>query len=324
MPVKTIPPDAARGLTPCPADFTDFWEKRVRQAWEMPLRYQITPSEIPHTKFTQYYDVWVEGSHGARLYAKWILPVRQEKVPVVLQFHGYPGASRGWFEQSSFAGMGLSVLAMDCPGQGGKSAYGGAPQGTLAADHIIMGLDGDPEKMYYVEAYQDTCLMVRLALALEQLDPRRIFVNGASQGGGLSLVCAALNPTYIRKCAALYPFLADYRRAWELDMDTVVFDGLKYYSRWFDPTGERLEQTFTKLGYIDVLNFVDRITCPVLFGISLSDRMIPPAAQFAVYDRIRSPKRRYIYPDYGHEEIPDFDDRLIDFFRKEDDEHARY
>lgn len=323
MPRKDISQYAAyTGSTPCPDDFQAFWDARAEEAWAMPLHYRLEPSEIPCNPFTRYYDVWLDGMNGAQLYAKFVLPVRAEPVPVVLQFHGYPGASRGWFEQSSFAGMGMAVLAMDCPGQGGFSRYAGVPAGTTAADHIVMGLDGDPKDFYYTEVFQDTCLMVRLALALEELDSGRIFVNGASQGGGLGLVCTALNPAYIRKCAALYPFLADYHRAWELDRDEVVFTGPKYCTRWFDPAGEHLDGMFTKLGYIDVLHFVDRITCPVLFGTGLSDELIPPSAQFAVYSKIKSSKRRLIYPDYGHEEIADFDDRIIEFFMGEEDEYA--
>ncbi|MFR0800335.1 MAG: acetylxylan esterase [Suilimivivens sp.] len=68
----------------------------------------------------------MSGVNGEKLHAKYIRPKSMEKVPVVLQFHGYPGASRGWFEQASFAGMGMAVLAMDCPGQGGSSEDLGA------------------------------------------------------------------------------------------------------------------------------------------------------------------------------------------------------
>ena len=32
-------------------------------------------------------------------------------MPLVLQFHGYPGASRSFAEQASFAGMGMALIA---------------------------------------------------------------------------------------------------------------------------------------------------------------------------------------------------------------------
>ncbi|MFW5630437.1 MAG: acetylxylan esterase [Acetivibrio ethanolgignens] len=322
MPTRDIPLCELReykGITPKPADFWEFWDKRVEEAFCLPLTWEIRPSEIKATSETEFYDIWLKGVRGAKLYAKYVKPVREEKVPVILQFHGYPGASRGWFEQAAFAGMGMAVLAMECPGQGGFSEELGGRKGTTAADHIIMGLDGRPEELYYVDVFMDTCLMVRLAMELPGLDKERIYVNGASQGAALGLVCTALNPTHICRCAALYPFLSDYRRAWEMDRDIIVYDGLKYYTKWFDPQGERLEESFTKLGYIDVQNFVERISCPVLFGTGLMDEACPPSSQFAVFSKIRAPKKHYVFPEYGHEEIAVFDDKLISFFgRKED------
>lgn len=309
-----------KGSTPCPEDFWSFWDKRIKEAYDMPLIYEIAESEIPAARDTSFYDIRMQGIGGSRLYAKYIKPEKKEKVPVILQFHGYPGASRGWFELASFAAQGMAVLAMDCPGQGGFSQDQGGRKGTAASDHVIMGLDGERENMYYVQTFQDTCLMVRLAGELPGLDPERIYVNGASQGAGLGLVCTALNAGAVRRCAALYPFLSDYRRAWDMDRDVIVYDGLKYYTRWYDPTGQRLDEIFTKLGYIDVQNFVERITCPVLCGTGLMDAVCPPSSQFAVFSKIRAPKKHIVFPEYGHEEIGAFDDLLISYFGEEETE----
>jgi cephalosporin-C deacetylase len=308
-----------RGSTPRPDDFWEFWDRQKQKADRLPLTWHMEEAEIASTPLVEFYDIYLEGVDGATLAAKYVKPVSKEKVPVILQFHGYPGSSRGWFEQASFAGLGMAVLAMECPGQGGRSEDKGGRKGTTASDHIIMGLDGPAEEMYYVQTFLDTCLMVRLAKELDGLDENRIYVNGASQGAALGLVCTALNPDSVKRCAALYPFLSDYRRAWDMDRDLIVFDGLKYYTRWFDPTGERLEETYTKLGYIDVQNFVERITCPVLCGTGLMDAFIPPSAQFSVFSRISAPKKHLVFPEYGHEEIPAFDDLLISFFTKKED-----
>ncbi|MBQ9990051.1 MAG: alpha/beta fold hydrolase [Lachnospiraceae bacterium] len=309
-----------RGSTPCPEDFWEFWEKKVQEVWELPLEYELFPAEIPHAKETAFYDLWIRGVRGARIHAKYVKPLTEQKVPVILQFHGYPGSSRGWFEQTAFAGMGRAVIAMDCPGQGGSSEDKGGRPGATAADHIIMGLAGEPEQLYYAEVFMNTCLMVRLALTLEGLDSDRIYVNGASQGAALALVCTALNQPYIKRVAALYPFLSDYRRVWEMDRDIIVYNGLAYHTRWFDPMGEKLEETFTRLGYIDVQNFTERITCPVLCGTGLMDDVCPPSTQFAVFSGIKGPKKHLIFPEYAHEEIPAFDDKLISFFGVEEDE----
>ena len=52
----------------------------------------------------------------------------------------------------------------------------------------------------------------------------------------------------------------------------------------------------------------------MLFGTGLDDPVGPPEVQFAAYNALTCPKRHLIYPGYAHEEIGDFDDKIIDFF----------
>lgn len=304
------------GTNPMPIDFDLFWDERIFEAYSVPLHYEIKPCEIKHNQSCEYYEIWFEGINGSKRYAKYIKPKLSKKVPLILQFHGYPGASRSWFEQTSFAGMGCAVIALDCPGQGGKSEDLSKRFGTTVSGHIVAGLDGDPKEMYYVQLAQDICILCRIVTELEEIDQTRIYANGASQGGGLALICTALNPI-VKRCAALYPFLSDYQRAWEMDLDQIAYEGLRYYFRWFDTMHERKEEIFTKLGYIDVHHFAHRIKVPVLFGIGLMDNICPPSTQFAIFNQLNTDKKHVIFPDYTHEEIGAFDDLLINFFLKE-------
>lgn len=107
------------------------------------LDYAIETASVTDAATCQLFDLWYTGMCGARLHAKYLKPVSDEPVPLVLQFHGYPGASRSWFEQASFAGMGMALIALDCPGQGGPSEDIGGFEGTTVAGHIVAGIDGD-------------------------------------------------------------------------------------------------------------------------------------------------------------------------------------
>lgn len=89
--------------------------------------------------------------------------------------------------------------------------------------------------MYYVRLHQNIRILCRIVRELVGIDQSKVFVNGASQGGGLGLACAALNPGLVNRAAILYPFLSDYRLVWELGADLIAYEGLRYYSRWFDP-----------------------------------------------------------------------------------------
>ena len=307
------------GSTPIPDDFDAFWAERMAEADQVPLAYTLTQAkEVPSCAACEYLDLWFTGIGGAQVYAKYLKPRTQKPIPLVLQFHGYPGASRSWLEQSSYAGMGMAILAMDCPGQGGYGNDIGGYMGTTVTGHIVAGVDGPAENMYYVRLHQNVRILCRIARQLEGIDLNRVFVNGASQGGGIGLACAALNNDFINRAAILYPFLSDYRMVWELGADVIAYEGLRYYSRWFDPDEEKQAQWFHKLGYIDSKNFAHMIRCPILFGTGLADTICPPQTQCAVYNNLHCPKKRYLFPGFAHEEIQAFDDRILDFFCREE------
>ncbi|MBC5625564.1 acetylxylan esterase [Clostridium sp. NSJ-49] len=321
MPIVDMPLERLReykGTNTLPRDFSEFWNERINEVKNHPLKYKITESEIRGFEGCEFLELWFKGIDGGKVYAKYIRPKTDEDVPLILQFHGYPGASRGWFEQLSFVGMGCAIIAMDCPGQGGNGDSFTNMKGTTVSGHIVAGLDGDICNMYYVKLFQNASILCRIVKELNGIDKERIYANGASQGAGIALVCAALNPI-IKKCAALYPFLSDYKRVWDMDLDMIAYEGLRYYSRWFNSMNDKEDEMFTKLGYIDVHNFADMINCEVLFGTGLMDNVCPPSTQFAIYNNIGSKKKHIIFPDYTHEEIGEFDDMLIDFFLKEDD-----
>lgn len=303
-----------QGTNPMPEDFDAFWAARMEEAEAVPLDWELSPAAVPSYPTCDFLDLWFTGMGGARLYAKYLKPHSEQPVSLVLQFHGYPGAGRSWLEQASFAGMGCALIALDCPGQGGLGQDIGGYTGTTVTGHIVAGLDGDPKEMYYVRLHQNIRILARIVRKLEGIDLNRVYVNGASQGGGIGIACAALNPDLIRKAAILYPFLSDYQKVWELGADQIAYEGIRYYFRWFDPTGERKTETFTKLGYIDSHNFAHLVRCEVLFGTGLSDTICPPATQFAVYNNLTCKKQHHFYPEFEHEEIQAFDDLILDFF----------
>ncbi len=305
------------GTTPKPADFDDFWDARMAEADTLPLDYRFTPARVPSYSTCEFWDLWFRGVRGGMIYAKYLRPRQEGPLPLILQFHGYPGAARSWLELSSFAGMGFAVLAMECPGQGGRGQDVGGYEGTTVTGHIVAGLEGDPKDLYYVRLYQNIRLLCRIVRKMEEIDLGRVCVNGASQGGGLGLACAALNPDLPSRAAILYPFLSDFQKVWEIGADAIAYEGLRYYSHWFDPDGSREKEWFTKLGYIDVHNLASRVRCQVLFGTGLEDDVCPPITQDAVYNQLQCPKERLFYPGFGHEEIQAFDDALLSFFTKE-------
>ncbi len=165
----------------------------------------------------------------------------------------------------------------------------------------------------YRSLFLDTVQLSRIIMNLPEVDEERIGATGGSQGGGLTLACAALEPR-IKYVAPVFPFLSDYKRVWDMDFDLDAYKELRTYFRKYDPLHEREYDIFHTLGYIDVKNLADRIKGKVMMAITLMDNICPPSTQFAAYNRIKSEKQNVIYHDYGHEFLPGMDDRISSFF----------
>jgi cephalosporin-C deacetylase len=304
-----------KGITPCPPDFNNYWDRQLSMVKDYKASYELTFLPEMSSKMMQCYDLTFESFDGSMIYAKYLRPTGNEKKPLVFQFHGYPGSSRSFLELSGFVASDMSVVSMDCRGQGGRSHDKSSYPGTTVSGHIIMGLAGEtPDDLYYRKVFLDTVVLVNLMKTIPETDQEKLYSNGASQGAALALVCAALNKDIKRICA-LYPFLSDYKRVWDLNLDLIAYEGLRYYNKWFDPSGIKVDKTFEKLGYIDVKNFAPRIQGAVLMGTGLLDDICPPSTQFAVFSGLKCYKEHILYPNFSHELIRDFDDRIVNFLR---------
>lgn len=300
-----------KGSYPAPDDFQTFWQKAMERVTEASLQLEQKEVIFAQNKL-RYYRITINGVDGCVLRAKYICPARAGVFPTMIQFHDYPGASRSWFHLSRYAAIGYGVLAPDCRGQGGESGAGLTGKGPTAYGPIFQGLDDLPENMYLYHLFEDALLWIRASEKIETVDKGHLSVYGEGQGGGLALACAAMYPA-IKKCAAHYPMLCDYKRIWEKDFDVNAYEGLRYFFRWRDPLHEREDEIFQKLAYMDVKNFAPMIRAQVLISTGLQDIVSPPSAQFAVANALTGPKRHVVYPKHGHELNNFFENELLKF-----------
>jgi len=302
------------GCSPKPADFDVFWDRALAELDATPPEPVLSPNTTVRSKIVSTFDLNFTGVAGARIYAKLYRPVTPAPgQPAVLFFHGYTGNSGAWSDtKMALASQGITVAALDCRGQGGRSQDVGSVLGTTHNGHIIRGLAEGPEKLLFRQIFLDTVQLARIVMALDGVNPANVCTWGGSQGGALSIACASLEPR-IRRCVSVFPFLSDFRRVWEMDLDKDAYGELRTYLRHFDPCHERIDEMFHRLGYIDIQNLASRIQADVLMGLSLMDTICPPSTQFAVFNKIQSHKIPVIYPDFGHEGLPGFDDRAFQF-----------
>lgn len=301
------------GINPKPADFDAYWERALSEMRAVDPAIELVPSEF-QTPAAECFDLYFTGVRGARIHAKYARPRGSHAPhPAVVQFHGYSGNAGDWADKLGIVSLGFSIFALDVRGQGGYSEDAGGVTGTTLNGHIVRGLDGDPDGLLFRHVFLDCAQLAGIAIDSPEVDAGRVYAMGGSQGGALTIACAALEPR-IKKLAPVFPFLSDYRRVWEMDLAKDAYAELRTFFRHFDPQHKREDEIFTKLGYIDIQHLADRIQGEVMMAVGLMDTICPPSTQFAAYNKITAPKRLEIYPDFGHEGLPGFTDKTIQFF----------
>lgn len=307
------------GTNPRPADFDVFWDKSIAEMNAVDPQIELIPAEFQAPN-AECFHMYFTGVGNARVYAKLLRPKNAPAPhPAVVMFHGYTGNSGDWASKLSYVGQGFTVAALDCRGQGGLSEDPGGTSGNTHRGHIIRGLtdalNGEPEKLLFRQIFLDTAQLAKIVLEMPGVDPNRVGATGGSQGGALTIACAALEPR-IKRAAAVFPFLSDYKRVWEMDQAKDAYAELKDYFRLFDPNHEKEERIFEMLGYVDIQHLAQRIRGEVYWPIGLMDTICPPSSQFAAYNKISGPKSMLIYPDFGHEGLPGVDDKIFQFLMR--------
>ncbi len=295
------------GSSYCPKDIDEFWDNAKQEVDNLNNNVQLVPASF-QTDYADCFDLYFTGVDGSKIYAKYLRPKNlKEKTPALLEFHGYSGNSGEWTSKLSYVLQGKSVFSMDCRGQGGKSEDLGSVRGNTLDGHITRGAVEGKDKLLYKRIFQDTYQLTKIAMSMDTVDEKKLISKGGSQGGALALVCASLQPN-VCEVITVYPFLSDYKRVWEMGLTTNAYRDINEYFKKFDPRHLKENEFFETLSYIDIQNLTHRIKGNVHMFTGLSDDICPPSSQFAAYNKIKSGKEMYVYPDFGHEWIVDMED----------------
>jgi cephalosporin-C deacetylase len=302
------------GRTPRPADHDEYWERALADLAAVPADVVIEPAEF-QTPLARCSHLWFTGTGGARVHAKLLQPIAPTAPhPALLQFHGYTGGSGDWSSRLNYVAHGYTVAALDCRGQAGLSVDEVPVAGWSMSSYLLRGVDDTADNLALRHLYLDAARLAQIVLDMDDVDPARVGATGYSQGGGLTLACAALEPR-LRLAAPVYPFLCDFQRAWEMDLEKGPYNEIITYFRARDPLHARENEIFSRLGYVDVQHLAPRIRAEVLMTVSLADKICPPSTQFAAYNKLRGDKAYRVYPDFAHENLPGTDDAIFTFLQ---------
>ena len=283
-------------------DFDEFWASTLEQLAETQAAPELTLIKEYSNDIRRTWRVEMTSFGGEKISGVLVEPVAPGKYPAMISYMGY--GSDVWYSDPSANPQMIEFML--CIRNQALNRKPGEQD-----DWCTRGLESR-DTYYYRGAFADAVRAVDFVCSREKTDLSRVFANGESQGGALTLVAASLD-SRIKAIAPSAPFLNDYPDYFAL-------------AGW--PAGPILAAAEEKgideadlyrtLSYFDVKNFTDRINCPVLMAIGLQDPVCPPHTNFAGYNIITSEKNWICYPLAGHNvwEQPDWPKAKDEFFRK--------
>jgi cephalosporin-C deacetylase len=284
-----------------PGDFHAFWQETLAQARQHPLESRFEPVDYGLTTI-ETYDVTFNGYGGQPIKGWFLLPrQRSGKLPCIVEYIGY-GGGRGYpTEWLLWSSVGYANLIMDTRGQGSAWQNGDTPdlQPDGSSPHhpgfMTLGIFSN-STYYYRRLFTDAVRAIETARSHPRVDPDRIAVTGGSQGGGISLAAAYLEPA-VKVTMPDVPFLCHYRRATEITDDYPYQEIARFcmYHR------DKIDTVFNTLAYFDGINFAAHTHAQALFSVGLMDEVCPPSTVFAAHNHYAGPKELRIYPFNHHE-----------------------
>jgi cephalosporin-C deacetylase len=288
-----------RSATVPPRDLASFWQRTLTEA-----RDAARPATLERVDtglaLVETWDVSFTGFGGDPVRAWYHRPAdTTDDLPIVVRFQGY-GGGRGLSHQvHPLALTGYAMLEVDTRGQGSGWAPGDTPDpagsGPAHPGYLTRGVL-DPEQYYYRRVFTDGVRAVDTARALAGVDRDQVVVCGGSQGGGISLAVAALEPS-VAGVMADVPFLSDFRRAVQICNTNPYLELTTYLSVHRD----RVDQVFATLSYFDVSVLGRLASAPALMSVALMDELCPPSTVYAAYHAYAGPKELRVYPYNNHE-----------------------
>lgn len=319
MPILDMPLSKLKtynGISPKPSDFDEFWDNELKKIHAYDGNYTLTAYPtltIPNVVIEEMNFIAPDGSN---INCRITRPDDNEKHPVIFRFHGKHGNIGPANVDLSFVPAGFAVASMNCRSQASFSNDCTARGVFGQADLIVRGLNKGRDFLYYKDVFLDVVRFVDIIKSLPFADENRLYAHGGSQGGGLTVVCAALCPE-IKACVPYYPFLSDYKRLYEMDLLKDAYNEIREYLRFYCPEENELrDKMWETLGYIDIQYLAPRIKADTLWFTGLMDNVCPPSTQFAAYNKITAKKDMVVFTNHGHEGNWIYDERTYSFLLK--------
>lgn len=285
-------PEKIQPTTVNPKDFDEFWQNTLAEARKTPLeaKRRLLPERC--TEKVNVYEVSFQNiRQGSRTYGILCVPVKPGKYPALLRV---PGAGvrpyNGDIWTAEQGAITLEIGIHGVPVTMPQSTYDDMFNGCLNGywDYNM----NDRDNCYYKRVFVGAVRSIDYIASLPEWNGTSLGVTGSSQGGMLSLVCAALDKR-VTFYGAVHAAMCDHTASLK-----GIACGWPHYF-YYNPTNVDQKKVETSR-YYDGVNFARRITCPGWFSFGYNDDVIPPTTAYATYNIVTAPKELHPYQITRH------------------------
>ncbi len=296
-------PEAIRPMQTEPEDFDAFWTNNKAELAKIPVDAVVTLLPESCTGTVNVYQVRLRNvgkswEGPAHVYGILCEPKAPGKYPAILRV---PGAGvrpyAGDIDLASRGAITLEIGIHGIPVNMPKEVYIDLGAGALNG-YWSYNFD-DKQKFYYYRVYLGCIRANDFLTSLPNWDGKNLVVAGASQGGQLSIVTAALDPR-VTGLAATHPAFCDvaaelHGRAggWPHPFQADPKTGA--------PSAEATPAKIETARYYDTVNFAKRLKVPGYYTWGYNDETCPPTSTFAAFNVIHAPKELDATFELGHQ-----------------------
>jgi len=282
-------PELIKPSVSLPVDFTSFWNLAKAELERIPMdvklehRPQLSDNEIA------IYKISMANIENVRFYGWLAIPGTKGKHGAVVYI---PGAGVEPLPPlKDYAKADLVTFFLEIHGMDVETSPG------IYAEHRRTDLDGyqflgmgDPSHYYYRRVLLSVVRAISYLEQREDVDPGRIGVAGSSQGGGLSIIAASIDPR-VKAITANVPAFCDHLG--------------HYYGRpsgwpqfWKRFPRDVIEKTAS---YYDAALAARNVKARALLTVGFIDDICMPTTVYAAYNNLSGEKKMEHYPQMRHE-----------------------
>lgn len=283
-------PGMLEPVTNRPADFDEFWAKTLADArkWDLEPMMTLVPERCT-PKVNVYNVSWANDGWASRMYGVLTVPVGEGPWPAVLKLPGagvraYKGDVGHSEKGVIILEIGIHGIPVNLPDEAYTRLYNGALKGYHS-------FNMDNRDRFYYRRVITGC--IRGIDFITQLP----FFNGClatfggSQGGGLSIIVAGLDPR-VDALVSYYPAMSDmagYTAGRAGGWPHTMRDK-KYHT----------PEIINTLSYYDVSSFARSVSVPGLYTFGYNDMVCPPTTTMSVYNVVDAPKTLMVAETTAH------------------------